>query len=91
MSVLQAFFSALSPLELAAYGMSLMSLWLLGSRRYISGYLVGCLDVIPWVLLALGKFDSPGLLFVEAVYLVFNLRGLVKALKGTPIHEPVQG
>lgn len=75
-------------LEVLAYGLSLLSLFLLSTGRPIRGYLVGILDVIPWTMLALGHFDAPLMVVLEAVYLTLNVWGLLRSLKGTTIHEP---
>lgn len=71
----------MSALEVLAYSFSLLSLILLSNRKAVLGYAVGALDVIPWCLLAVTQWDSPGMLVLEGVYLAVNLYGLYKHRK----------
>lgn len=75
-------------LECAAYGMSLLSLWLISSGRTRAGFLIGALDVIPWTILALTKWASPTMLVLEAVYLVVNLRGFLRTYRTKGLTPP---
>jgi len=78
-----------TPLETIAYGMTLLSMFLLAKRMPLSGFMVGMLDVVPWTILALTQFNSPGMLVLEVIFLGVNLYGFVNALRHSPIHSAI--
>lgn len=57
-------------IELTAYAMSLLSMWLY-ARKSIWGPIVGILDIVPWTVVAL-KSGVPSLVAYNFVYVVIN-------------------